>query len=31
MIHSVEDGWPSDKKAIKVGTQNPNLFSQAIW
>lgn len=31
MRHSVEDGWPSDKKVIKVGTQNQNLFLQAIW
>lgn len=28
MRHSVEDGWPSDKKVIKVGTQNQNFFPQ---
>lgn len=31
MRHSVEDGWPSDKKVIEEGTQNQNLFPQAIW
>lgn len=31
MRRSIEDPWPSDKKVIKVGTQNHTLFPQAIW